>query len=149
LMERLTQELGVSHEILLFFPDQDAALAKRVSELASCPTVVRVWEKPEDLVSWIHQADLVVSMRYHALVLAALEHKTFVGCGFQRKVRTLCKDFNQPMWMFERGWEAEAVYRLISDAWRRKKSLPERYSEPLQHLLATPAVATETTRIFV
>lgn len=149
LLERLFRDLNVSHELMVFFPEQDEPLARRIKELASCPTTVRVWEKPEDILSWIQSYDLIVAQRYHALVLSARAHKPFVGWGAQPKVRVLCRDFNQPMWTFERGWDGEAVYRQILDAWKRRQSLPERYREPLKHLLATPAVATETAHIFV
>ena len=110
---------------------------------------MRVWQQPEDLLAWIQEYDLVIGMRYHALVLAALAKKTFIGWGYQLKVRNLCRDFNQPMWTFERGWDGDAVFRQIGDAWKRRGILPERYREPLNRMRADPVVATETTRIFV
>ena len=49
----------------------------------------------------------------------------------------------------KRGWDGDAVYRQICDAWRRRNQLPERYREPLSRQLTTSAIATETSHIFV
>jgi polysaccharide pyruvyl transferase WcaK-like protein len=119
------------------------------SEITSHRSVVRVWAQPEDLPAWIQEYGLVVGMRYHALALAALAEKPFIGWGFQRKVRTLCRDFSQPMWTFERGWDPEAMYRQVCEAWRGRDALPDRYRAQIKHLIDSPAEASESARIFV
>jgi polysaccharide pyruvyl transferase CsaB len=149
LMQRVASGLGVVNELLVFFPEKDQPLAQRISDLTSGEARVRIWSQPEELLTQIQEPDLVIAMRYHALVLAALAGKPFIGWGFQRKVRTLCRDFSQPMWTFERGWDSEAVFRQISDTWRRRESLPERFRSHVSQLIVSPPIATETSRVFV
>jgi polysaccharide pyruvyl transferase CsaB len=149
LLKRVSQELQVTNDLLVFFPEKDDWIAKKVAEVAGYGTTVRNWSVPEDLLTWVSDYNLVVGMRYHALVLAALAQKPFVGWGFQRKIRTLCRDLNQPMWTFERGWDSEAVFRQLSDAWKRRQALPDKYRTEITRLMDSPAVATETARIFV
>ncbi len=149
LLQRVAKELNVTNELLPFFREQDEPLSRSISELTSFHASVRSWERLEDLLSWTQEYDLIIGMRYHALVLAALAQKTFIGWGYQRKVRTLCRDFNQPLWTFERGWDSEAVFRQIADAWKRRVGLAEHHREQIDKWIAAPAVATETARIFI
>jgi len=141
LLDRISQQLNVSMELLVFFPEQDGPLAQQIAERCRAPVTVRQWQKVEDLLGWMPSYQLVVGMRYHALALAALSEKPFVGWGFQRKVRSLCRDLGQPMWTFERGWEADAVLRQIGEAWRQRDVLPHRYQTLLPALkMATPTI---------
>ena len=149
LMQRAARELGVANDLLVFFPEEDLEIARKISAATAPPAPVRTWERTDDLLTWIQDADMVIGMRYHALILAALAEKPFIGLGYQQKIRTLCRDFNQPMWTFERGWEAESVYRLVSDSWKRRQTLPDRYRKQIAHLIHSPAEANETARIFV
>jgi polysaccharide pyruvyl transferase CsaB len=149
LMQHVSKELGVTNELLPFFPLKDEPLSRVISEQTAFQAPVRVWQQPEDLLSWVQEYDLIIAMRYHALILAALAHKPFIGWGGQRKVRTLCRDFNQPMWTFERGWDTDAVYRQIADAWKRRSTLTMHLQDQMNRWIAAPAVASDTARIFI
>lgn len=144
LCDRLVSQLNVLIELLVFFPAQDEALARKVAEGAQEPAPVRIWSQPEDLLTWIQDYDLVIGMRYHALALTALAKKPFIGWGSQRKVRTLCRDFSQPLWSFERGWDADAIFRQIGEAWRHRDVLPDRYRS---RLLSSTTPLTQLTQL--
>src|SRR5581483_10842407 len=107
---------------------------QRAAQLASHGIRVRKWEQPEELLQWIGEYQLIVSMRYHALALAAMAEKPFIGWGFHKKVRSICKEFGQPVWSFERGWDAEAVFRQIGESWRHRDILPQRFRARLPDL---------------
>jgi polysaccharide pyruvyl transferase CsaB len=149
IMDRTAKQLGAKNEIVVFFPAQDEALARRVAEIATQPVDLRTWGEPEELIGAMQDYSLTIGMRYHALALAALAERPFIGWGFQRKVRTLCRDFNQPMWTFERGWDPESVFRQVAEAWKRREAVSERYKAQLDHVIGAPAEASESARIFV
>ena len=148
LCDRLAPALKVSVELLCFFPAEDEIVAEKAAALADPPLRVRRWEEPDNLRLWMAEYDLVVGMRYHALALAALAEKPFVGWGFQRKVRSICRDFGQPLWSFERGWEADAVFRQVCEAWRHRDILPHRYRPRLAQLRSPAPTLHEVPRIF-
>lgn len=146
--KRLVTHLHVSIDILAFYPAEDEDLAQRVAQLAGMNVRYRSWSKPEELLTFISDYALVVGMRYHALALAALAEKPFIGWGYQRKVRSLCREFGQPLWTFERGWESDAVYRQISETWRQRDILPHRYQENLPEMKSPIPMLKDVPRIF-
>jgi polysaccharide pyruvyl transferase CsaB len=148
LADRVAEQLKVSVDLLVFFPAEDEALCERISALSSRHFRVRRWQQPEDLLKWVSEYQLIVGMRYHALALAALAERPFVGWGFQKKVWTLCRDFGQPVWSFERGWESEAVFRQIGEAWRHRDILPIRYKSRLPDLRSPAPVLHDVARIY-
>lgn len=127
LIERVSKALHVRVELLIFFPEEDSSLTHRIADLTGDAISVRTWSHPEEVLDWMRNYGLIIGMRYHALALAALAGRPFIGWGYQRKVTNLCRDFNQPLWTFERGWDEEAVFRQICEAWRRRDILPERF----------------------
>lgn len=148
LCDRLTAALKVSIDLPVFFPMEDAPVAEKVAQVAAQPVRVRSWEAPEELMDWMAEYELVIGMRYHALALAALAQKPFIGWGFQRKVRSLCRDFGQPLWSFERGWETDAVFRQVCEAWRNRDLLPHRYRARLPALRSALPTLHDIPRIF-
>lgn len=145
---KTAQQLKVSIDLLVFYPAEDEALAQKVVELSGGTVNFRRWSQPEELLSWMGDYQLVVGMRYHALALAALAEKPFVGWGYQRKVRSLCREFGQPLWTFERGWESDAVFRQIGEAWRHRDILPQRYRPSLPDLKSAHPTLKDLPRIF-
>lgn len=148
LADSAKQELNVQTELLVFFPAQDTELAQKVADLSKSGVTIRQWQRPEDLLSWMQEYELIVGMRYHALVLAALSERPFIGWGYQRKVASLCRDFGQPVWGFERGWDNYTVLRQLADAWKRRQTLPPRYHEQQQRVKSPSPRLHDLPRIF-
>jgi len=147
LADRIVEQLKVSVDLLVFYPDQDEALSQKAAQTASHGITVRRWEQPEDLLQWIGEYQLVVGMRYHALVLAAMAEKPFIGWGFEKKIRSICREFGQAVWTFERGWDADAVFRQIGESYRHRDILPQRFRARLPQLRAAKPVLNDVPRI--
>jgi polysaccharide pyruvyl transferase CsaB len=98
LCDRLAAAGGSPIDLLVFFPAQDAGIAREVSRL--CPAIrgVRQWNNPTDLLAWIPEYRMILGTRYHALVLAQANRLPFVGWGSQEKVATLCRTSGKPFW---------------------------------------------------
>lgn len=116
---QLSQRLQRPVDLIPFFPAQDNALALAVQRRAKVPVEIRAWKHPEDLLEWIPSYSLVVSMRYHGVLLAAKAGVPLVAWGNQPKVRQLCVENNYPLWDFDRGWALDNVLRHVMDAGQR------------------------------
>lgn len=116
----LHEKLGQPIDLIPFFLEQDVPLSQKVRAQAKCELGLRIWEKPEDLMAWIPEYELVIGMRFHALVLATKAGVAYVGWGNQSKVRQFCVEQSQPYWDFDRGWNSDSVLRQVSDAWTRR-----------------------------
>jgi len=128
--EQVQNKLAVEIDLIPFFPAEDQDLSVSVAKKTPARVKVRTWEKPEDLLSWMSEYGMVVSMRFHALILASKAGVPVVGWGQQAKVRQFCVDQSQPFWDFDRGWNTESILRQITDAWGNRNS-PEP-AKPLQ-----------------
>lgn len=137
LIDRIRNELQVPVDLVVFYPNQDDPVSRQVASLVRSPLTVKTWDRPDELLDWISSYALVVGMRFHALAIAALHQRPFVGWGFQKKVHTLCRDFGQPVWSFERGWDEESVFRQIRESWRQRESLALRYQATLRDTLTS------------
>jgi polysaccharide pyruvyl transferase CsaB len=124
LCEALVQSLGVEIDLIPFFPAEDKAITESLISKSRVNLRLRLWEKPEELLSVISEYGLVVSMRFHALALAAKAGVPFVGWGVQMKIRQFCVDQSQPFWDFDRGWNSDSVVRQIRDAWEHFRQKP-------------------------
>jgi polysaccharide pyruvyl transferase CsaB len=113
LIRRIEMELKVAVELLVFFPQEDEAIAREISRATMMPPEVRVWQNPLDLLSWIPQYQLVVGSRFHALVLAAANHLPFIGWGGQKKIESYCGAHQMPYANTESGWNEEHLFAQI------------------------------------
>lgn len=147
LCDRVQQELDVPVDLIAFYPDQDLPICRKVAQAAQSHPIVRVWENPEDLLEWIPSYTLVMGMRFHALAIAALHERPFIGWGFQKKVHSLCRDFGQPLWTFERGWDEESVFRQIKESWKHRETLSHRYRPLLEELKSPAQIAKDVLKI--
>ena len=120
LCDELTRRLRVPIDLIVLFPEEDAALAQAVARDAAGIRSVRLWDSPEDLLSWMTQYELVVSMRFHALVLASLSCTPFVGWGTQKKVASLCRKLEMPYWNSDEGWDLERRAAQIAGFYETK-----------------------------
>ncbi len=147
LIDRLQTELQAPVDLLVFYPDQDLALSRHVALASTTHPIVRAWENPEDLLEWVPTYALMIGMRFHALAIAALHERPFIGWGYQKKVLTLCRDFGQPMWTFERGWDEELVFRQIKEAWRHRDTLAHKYKPILPEFKSSTQQAKDVLKI--
>ena len=148
MIDRMSEQLKATVDLLVFFPVQDEPLARSVASKTTHPVRIRVWEQPEDLHRWMPEYDLVIGMRYHSLVLAALAQRAFIGWGTEKKIRSVCQDFEQALWSFERGWQADAILRQISEAWRTRLVLPDRYRSRLTQQKSSVPLRFDIPRIY-
>lgn len=140
--QELIQKLNAPIDLIPFFPEQDTPLAEKVIAQVRGELGLRVWGKPEDLLSWIPEYGMVIGMRFHALVLAAKAEVAYIGWGNQCKVRQFCVDNTQPFWDFDRGWNLESVLRQAVDVWGRRATAAKQRPTGATVLVQTPKPST-------
>jgi len=147
LTDRVQSELGVSVDFIAFYPAEDESICRKAALAMKKPAKVRIWTEPEELLIWMGEYDLVIGMRFHALAIASLREKPFIGWGSQKKVHSLCRDFEQPLWTFERGWDEDATMRQIREAWKHRDTQAHRYHDLLPEYKSSNSRARDVLKI--
>ena len=98
----------------------DEAIFEPSSEKKMRPTAVPI-ERLDQIVDLLAGCDLVVSARYHGLVLAALAGRPFIGVGDAEKTGRLCEIMKMPFvgWNASRQELEAALGRVNLSAGRR------------------------------
>lgn len=84
----------LSCSVAAFQPGEDADMAEAVARgarLRAAPAA-----DASTAVATVASARRVISARYHALVLAAMAGRPFLGVGDPGKIRSLCRQFDMP-----------------------------------------------------
>lgn len=85
------------HGFLLFHPAADRPVVAALRARLNFPHRLETWEKPDDVFAVLGRYDLVVSMRYHGLVAAALTSRPSVALAAHGKVESLARELNVPV----------------------------------------------------
>jgi len=123
----LTKAAQMAKANLLFItmqPDTDAPLAESLCQLVNSAGLVATVIKPTDFKqaqSLIGQADLVIGMRLHALVMAAISGVAAVAISYDPKVSALAQQLKLPGIAWSDLSNAQGAVNLaeqIQVAWR-------------------------------
>lgn len=80
------------HGFLMMHPAQDRALLGALRARLTFPHRLETWERPEEVWAILGRYDLVVSMRYHGLVAAALTSRPAAALAAHGKVDVLARE---------------------------------------------------------
>ncbi|MEM6591235.1 MAG: polysaccharide pyruvyl transferase CsaB [Cyanobacteria bacterium P01_C01_bin.73] len=81
-----------------FQPSKDLAIAQRLHNELSGPSQIYRLEQPAQLKGLFRGVEMVIGMRFHALVMAAAEGCRCFGLSYDPKVVQLLSDLNLPGW---------------------------------------------------
>ncbi|MCU0641640.1 MAG: polysaccharide pyruvyl transferase CsaB [Candidatus Margulisbacteria bacterium] len=96
-LDRLVRDKGVRPVFLLFQCPEDLRQARRISELMQerSEVVFRLC-RPAEMLTIVAGLDLLVGMRLHSLIFAALAAVPLIGLTYDPKVRSFLATINQP-----------------------------------------------------
>ena len=99
----LVKEYNYQPVFLLFQPPQDIEIVNYVSErLTSSAQIVFRKCRPKEMLALISQFDLLLGMRLHSLIFAALNQVPMLGLSYDPKVRAFMAAIEQPVVELER-----------------------------------------------
>jgi polysaccharide pyruvyl transferase CsaB len=96
-LDHLIVNHGLQPVFLLFQCPEDMQQANKVIELMECRshTVFRIC-RPDEMLSLFPSFSLVIGMRLHALIFAALNAVPMIGLSYDPKVKSFLGTINQP-----------------------------------------------------
>jgi polysaccharide pyruvyl transferase CsaB len=128
-------QLGVRPILVAMQSTQDLAFARRVaSAMPRRGEVVASAMSARQLLALIAGCDLVVGMRLHALIYAAICSAPPVAISYDPKVDGLMAQLGLPVATALRPLDAGALAEGMSAAWRSRDSISCRMAERVGHL---------------
>lgn len=90
-----------SYDVMLFHPSSEISSIKRIIPSDLKGYKLLEWKSVGEAISIIRKHEVIVSSRFHALVLAFLLGKHFIGYGDFEKVGRFCQRWGAPYF----GWD--------------------------------------------
>jgi len=123
---------------VLFLPlqwDQDYPVALRVKEMMNHPSyIMKRGCLPGELLSLTGMAHLVIGMRLHSLIFAAVSKVPMVGIIYDPKVRGFLQQVDQPAAGEAETLDFTGLRRAVDDAFHRHSELARSLDERLPPL---------------
>ena len=125
------QELGSRVTLLALWPGRDDSILKRVRDtavaLSADPAMVSIQadtSRPGKAAQFVASADMLVSMRLHALIFAARGGVPMLALAYARKMRGLMHALNMERWLVEvesRTPPAEEITMKLEKLWAQRE----------------------------
>ncbi|MBF6612460.1 MAG: polysaccharide pyruvyl transferase family protein [Chloroflexi bacterium] len=125
------EEFGARVILLPLWPGRDDAILDEVKEAAiemGVPTEAirrsEIEQRPDRIAGYIGSADLLVSMRLHALIFGARQGVPLLALSYARKVRGLMKLLDRERWVVEvetRSAPPEEIEMKLRLLWQARK----------------------------
>ncbi|MCL6451769.1 MAG: polysaccharide pyruvyl transferase CsaB [Acetobacteraceae bacterium] len=136
-VDHLTQALGVEAVFLCLQLPQDLEVSKRVAALLRRPArVLHRRYGPHQIMSILSRLELVVGVRLHALVFAAMMNVPFLGLAYDPKIDGFLHSLGmEPAASLESLRLEDLLFRL-EQAWRGRAALRRRLKAAVPGLRA-------------
>ncbi|HOM81304.1 MAG TPA: polysaccharide pyruvyl transferase CsaB [Armatimonadota bacterium] len=129
------RELGAQVLFVPMHPPDDESYARRVAEQAAVPAVVLPGPcPPRDLISVVGCVDLMVAMRLHALIFAALQGVPLVGISYDPKIDGFLRLLDRTPAAEMTSIEGEVLLHAIQTAWDARAGEASSLKQKAEHL---------------
>ncbi len=133
-------DLATNHgATVLFIPMQqphDVTAAQQVAALMKTPAILFSGDVTyRDVHALITTCDVLIGMRYHALVFAALARVPMVGLSYDPKNDNLLRLLGQTAVGTARELSAERVKAAVNEALNQSNEIRQRYDQVLERLV--------------
>ncbi|NLW17750.1 MAG: polysaccharide pyruvyl transferase CsaB [Firmicutes bacterium] len=131
---RLVQE-GFTILLIPFHYGRDLAVSEELAQ-AIGPGACCLAQPPDfsQLLTQLSQAEVVVAMRLHALIMGAVCKRPLVGISYDPKVDGFLQSVGQPLAGTTDALQAERLYQLVLDAYQRRAEIKQDLAVSLQEL---------------
>lgn len=111
-------------------------LAQEIGQGARCLTQPQNFA---ELMADLAQAEVVVAMRLHALIMGAVCNRPLVGISYDPKVQGFLHSVDQPVAGSTDDLQAEQLYQLVLTAYEQRQEIRRSLAERVQQLRALAA----------
>lgn len=136
---RLVQD-GFTILLIPFHFGRDLAVTERLAQ--SIGPGARCLTQPQsftELLADLAQAEVVVAMRLHALIMGAVCNRPLVGVSYDPKVQGFLQSVDQPMAGSTDDLQADSLYQLVLAAYEQRQDIRCYLAERLRQLRALAA----------
>ena len=116
-LDRCAGEGGLEVVFLPMHGEHDDAFSREISGLMKNPASIFPYDaRIEEKVSLIGDSSLLIGMRLHALIFAAIAHTPMIGISYDPKIDSFINQVDQPLiGHVDDNWTAVALYELIGN----------------------------------
>ena len=121
-LSRFAEKYPAKILILPFHPGFDEPAVSDLKNSLKAASEVLLWESLEELMGRLSGMDFVVSMRYHALVLAALMNIPMAGIAVDPKISHFLNEISLPSRIVNpRQSDPQMLYKNLRHSWENRE----------------------------
>lgn len=94
-IELISKKYDADIWLLPFQNPHDLDLSYRLKEKLKGKIILKAWRTLDDIFLFYQDLDVLISMRLHALIIAALSHKLMIGVNYDPKLDNFLQIFDQ------------------------------------------------------
>ncbi len=122
---------------------RDLELSIRLADAVPGSSCLREQLGVSDLLQAIAASEVVVGMRLHALIMAAIYQRPMVGIGYDPKVTGFLSSVEQPLAGMTEDLQADRIVDMVQSAWARRSEISSELHIHVQRLRQLAARNTE------
>lgn len=149
-LDRLYQQ-GYTIAFLPMHGQQDYAASLEIQRAMQAPSnLLPVHSSFTEKMAHIHQADVLIGMRLHALIFAAMSLTPFVALSYDPKIDALTKQFEQSVigHVDQLNWTAETLFEQVQELLDAEEKHPALWQQVEQFHREAQATATTALNTF-
>ena len=111
--------------LLLHCPEDMAEASKVIARMREDSNIVFRICRPDEMLALISRLDLLIGMRLHSLIFAALNSVPMLGLSYDPKVEAFMNIINQPCLKADEGLKVGTIESALEDIIRRKAAIKD------------------------
>lgn len=132
----LREEYGADSVLIPFFHDEDVGICEAVAEhLGGQTGCLRKKHLSEETLSIIGCMDVLVGVRLHSLIYAAVMGVPMIGVSYDPKVESFLSSIDQPTHFTVEEFTLGKFQEVFRDAMERREEIRETTEQCLEHLI--------------
>lgn len=123
-LDNLAKDFNFQPVFILFqYPEDMREASKVIALMKESSSVIFRICRPHEILALISQFDLLIGMRLHSLIFAAMNAVQMLGISYDPKVEAFMKSVEQPCLDVNRELGAEALRRKLSEVIADKEKI--------------------------